>query len=155
MNKQFSTSWARSTLVAVLSIACMINANAGRHYFEKDEFDGTSFSVYVATEAEKAKAGFDFMLTSYDPSDETMTLVLLTPFGNACDSENIELKTSDGIIHSLKALVTKDGKSCVVAVYVSWIKKNFSVRIPMVVQGSLVGKFDTETLKPERYRKVK
>lgn len=153
MIKQFRIYVFRVTFVTLALLACVDKANAGRHHSETDDFDGSVTSVYVATKAEKAKAGFDFMLASYQANDETMLLALTTPLGNACDRENIELKTSEGVIHSLKALVGKDARTCVVAVYVTWVKKSFSVRIPMVDRASLVGKFDTRTLKPEQYLK--
>ena len=126
-------------------------SNSGVHYEEKDDFDGSKFIAFRATKAERSKSGLEFFLINYIPSDETFLLSVGTETALVdCGKLGLEIKTSTGDIHKITA-EEPNLTQCNATVKLEWVKKSFSVRVPMRSVASRVGVMDTTALKPERY----
>ena len=127
-------------------------SNSGVHYEEKDDFDGSKFIAFRSTKAERSKSELEFFLTNYNPSDETFLLIVGTemPALVDCGRLGLEIKTSTGVIHKITA-ERPELTTCTARVKLEWVRKSFSVRVPMYSEANRVGVMDTTTLKPERY----
>jgi hypothetical protein len=137
-----------------LVLLCMAQpefAISGSHYEEKDEFDGSKFTAFRATKAERLKSDLEYILLDYKPQDETFLLNVGTETALVnCGELGLEIRTSMGVIHKINATEHKL-QYCNATVKLEWVRKSFSVRVPMRSVANRIGVMDTTTLKPERY----
>jgi hypothetical protein len=149
--------------VVGLALALSVNAaSAGEYDVLKDKFSGTSRTVYKSDRKDKGDIGFS--LSDYDSTDGTVTLMVvlskrksdpsvtaMTYLGAEhhamqCGGDrNVEIRTTDGTVHSHKFVMTSNGIACGGRIPADWVKGNFAVRVPTTHE-SLIGEFSTEDL---------
>ena len=133
---------------------CLISLEAaisGSHDEQKDDFDGRNFIQFRATKEERSNSGLDYIIYNYKPNNKTFQFMVGTEYAFVdCENLGLEIKTFDGTIHKISAVEYKL-HYCIGTVKLDWVKKKFSVRVPMNSGVSRVGVMDTTSLKPERY----
>ena len=138
----------------VLLFACILTKiHAGYHWEEKDDFDGKVSAAYFQTNEEKMSGGFWMYLDDYNPKSKQITLNIMGPLGVDCENRGLEIKTYDGTIHKVSAGEARI-QNCYATIPIGWTKNRFTVRVPMRGKPSLIGTMNTESLKPERYKKL-
>lgn len=129
-------------------------ATAGQHYVEKDEFDGSTYIAFRTTDTEFSRSRLHMWVVDFDSEKQSMKLFIHGPLGVDCDRYGLDIKTNAGVIHHVEATESDDLRVCSATVKVDWVTKSFTVRVPMRIENALIGKMDTTSLKPERYKKL-
>jgi len=155
MKKFFDKKTLTTTFFFVLIAFFNDVSLAGKHDEEKDSFDGTTIAIFRATPAEVAKSRLEMWLSDFRAEQSIMLLNVVGPLGVDCERKGFEIKTHDGVIHHISWALEKNFTTCGAMVKVEWLVKSFTVRIPMRDKASLIGRMDTTSLKPERYRHEK
>ncbi len=144
----------KKNLFAIFALALSIVAHAGEHNESVDKFDGTVTRVFRTTIQEFREAGgqTSMQLSDFDENTQTFQLAIGSERPTRCDQNYLELKTADGTIHRLDAKEIRL-RFCFVRVRADYVKRNFTVRIPMFSGENVILRMDTSTLDPFRLKK--
>jgi hypothetical protein len=142
------------TFFAIFALALSIVAHAGDHHESVDRFDGTVTRVFRTNIQEFREGGgqTSMQLSDFDEDTQTFLLSLGSERPTRCDQNYVELRTADGVIHRLDAREIRL-RFCFVRVKADYVKRNFTVRIPMFSGDSVILRMDTSTLDPFRLKK--